>query len=352
MGENIFVGIATWLRDVMSSAGVPDLWNDTILMLVKLVTVLVFVMLNFMVLNYMERRIAGFIQSRRGPNRVGPHGLLQPLADIGKMLGKELYIPKSVDKIVFLLMPTLIFVPPFLIFAVLPLGKNMAAIDMNIGVFYMFAIASLSTIILWGAGWSSNNKYSLIGSMRAVAQMVSYELPLILSLLGVIMITGTLNMSSIVEAQNNIWFVFTQPIAFLIYFIAGIAETNRTPFCLVEGESEIIAGPYTEYSGMTYAMFPLAEFVSMIIISAMSTIVFLGGWLAPFGWTFIPSWLWFFLKMYVMIFIFMWVRWTYPRIRVDQLMGFNWKVLVPLALAIIFITGVGMYVFRAIGWWS
>ncbi|MHB8917073.1 MAG: NADH-quinone oxidoreductase subunit NuoH [Desulfocucumaceae bacterium] len=352
MGENIFTGIAAWLRNLMSGAGVPDLWNDTIMMLVKLVAILVFVMVNFMWITYMERRVCGFIQSRIGPNRVGPQGLLQPFADGGKFLGKEIILPKNIDIVTFLLMPVLMFVPPMVIYAVVPFGKNMVAVDMNIGVFYLFAVASLSTIILWAAGWSSNNKYSLLGGMRAVAQMVSYELPLVLALLGVVMITGTLNMSEIVNAQKNIWFILTQPLAFLIYLIAGFAETNRTPFDLVEGESEIIAGPYTEYSGMAFAMFYLAEYVNIMIVSSLCTVVFLGGWLAPFGMTFIPSWVWFFLKMYLLVFFFIWVRWTYPRIRIDQLMGFGWKVLVPLALANIFITGAGMYVFRAIGWWS
>jgi len=351
MGENIFVGIATWLRDLMNSAGVPGLYNDTILMVVKLVAILVFIMVNFMWMTYMERRVCAFVQMRLGPNRVGPKGLLQPLADGGKFMGKEIILPKNIDIITFLLMPVLIFVPPMVIYAILPFGKNMVAVDLNIGVFFMFAVASLSTIILWAAGWSSNNKYSLLGGMRAVAQMVSYELPLILALLGVVMVTGTLNMSEIVKAQQNIWFVFTQPVAFLIYLIAAFAETNRTPFCLVEGESEIIAGPYTEYSGMTFAMFPLAEYVNILIVSSICTIAFFGGWLPPHpALDFIPSWLWFFLKMYVIVFIFMWVRWTFPRIRIDQLMGFGWKVLVPLSLANIFVTGVGMYIYRAIGW--
>ena len=348
--ENIFVGIASSLRGFFSGLGVPDLYNDIIMLVVKLVSILVFILVNALWLVYMERRVCAFMQSRLGPIHVGPKGLLQSFADIGKLLGKEIILPKGIDLIVFLLMPVLIFVPPLLIYAVIPFGKDMVAVDMNIGVFYLLAVASLSTIIFWGAGWSSNNKYSLIGGMRSVAQMVSYELPLILALLGVIMLTGTLNINQIVNAQNGIWFILTQPIAFLIYFIAGVAETNRTPFCLVEGESEIIAGPYTEYSGMGFAMFFLAEYANVMIISAMCTVMFLGGWLAPFGLDFIPSWLWFFLKMYVMIFIFMWVRWTYPRIRVDQLMGFGWKVLVPLSLANIFVTGVGMYIYRAIGW--
>ncbi|MHB8157178.1 MAG: NADH-quinone oxidoreductase subunit NuoH [Desulfocucumaceae bacterium] len=353
MGENIFVSIATWLRGLMSGLGVPDLYNDTIMMVIKFVAILLFITLNAFWLVYMERRVCAFMQSRLGPNRVGPHGLLQPIVDVVKLMTKEIIIPKNVDLVIFLLAPILIVVPPIVVYSVLPFGENMVAVDMQIGVFFLLAFGSLSTLILWAAGWASNNKYSLIGAMRAVAQMVSYELPLVLAILGVIMLTGTLNMSEIVSSQKNIWFMFAQPVAFLVYFIAGVAETNRTPFCLVEGESEIIAGPYTEYAGMGFAMFyGLAEFCNMMIISAMCVVFFMGGWLAPFGMDFIPSWVWFFLKMYLMIFIFMWVRWTYPRIRVDQLMGFGWKVLVPLSLANIFVTGVGMYIFRAIGWWS
>lgn len=350
MGENLFTGIAAGLRGALEGLGLPALGADTVVMVVKLLAILVFILVNALWLVYMERRVAAFIQCRLGPNRVGPKGLLQTTADIGKLLAKEIILPRHADKVVFLLAAALIFAPPFMIYAVVPFGENMAAVDMNIGVFYFLAVASLSTIIFWMAGWSSNNKYSLIGGMRVVAQMVSYELPLVLALLGVVMITGTLNMSEVVNAQKNIWFIFTQPLAFLIYFIAGVSETNRTPFDLVEGESEIIAGPYTEYSGMGFAMFFLAEYANVMLVSAMCTVMFLGGWLAPFGLTFIPSWVWFFLKMYVMIFIFMWIRWTYPRIRVDQLMGFGWKVLVPLSLANIFITGVGMYLYRAIGW--
>jgi NADH-quinone oxidoreductase subunit H len=351
MGENIFVNIAAWLRGLLGGLGVPDLYNDVIMMFVKLSAVMLFIMVNTIWLVYMERRVAAFIQSRIGPNRVGPAGLLQPVVDVVKLMTKEIILPKNIDLAVFLIAPVLIVVPPIIIYSVLPFGQNLVAIDMNIGLFYAIAVASLSTIIFWMAGWGSGNKYSLVGGMRVVAQMVSYELPLVLSMLGVIMITGTLNMSEIVNAQKNIWFVFTQPIAFLVFFAAGMAEINRAPFDLVEGESEIIAGPYTEYAGMGFAMFyGLAELANMLVVASMCTIVFLGGWLAPFGLTFIPSWIWFFLKMYLMVFIFMWVRWTYPRIRVDQLMSFGWKVLVPLALANIFVTGAGMYIYRAIGW--
>ncbi len=350
MGENVFLNIASWIRGFLDSLGAPLLLNDLIMMIIKASAVIVFVSLNVIWLILMERKVCAYIQCRLGPNRVGPKGTLQTIADVIKLVTKEFLVPRTADKVVFLLAPLIVFVPPALALAVVPWGDGMAAVDMNIGVFYLLAVTSLSTLIFWMGAWGSNNKYALIGGMRVVAQMVSYELPLVLALLGVIMITGTLNMSEIVEAQRNVWFIFTQPLAFLIYFIAGISETNRTPFDLVEAESEIIAGPYTEYSGMGWAMFMLTEYVSVMIISIMCTVMFFGGWLAPFGWTFLPSWFWFFFKVYLFIFLFMWIRWTYPRIRVDQLMGFGWKVLVPLSLANIFVTGIGMYVYRAIGW--
>lgn len=350
MGENLFTGIAAWMRTALLDIGTPPLLSEFIVLLVKLLAVIVFVSLNVLWLVYMERKVCAYIQCRIGPNRVGPKGLLQTVADVLKLLGKEIILPRRVDKVVYLAAPLLVFVPPMMAFAVIPWGNGMAPVDMNIGVFYVLAVASLSTLIFWMGGWSSYNKYSLVGGMRVVAQMVSYELPLVLALLGVVMLAGTLNINDIVNAQRQAWFVFAQPLAFLIYLTAGISEVNRVPFDLVEGESEIIAGPYTEYSGMAYAMYMLAEYANMMVVACMATIMFLGGWLAPFGWTFLPSWFWFFIKVYALIFLFMWIRWTYPRIRVDQLMGFGWKVLVPLSLANIFVTGVGMYVYRAIGW--
>ncbi|WP_027718725.1 NADH-quinone oxidoreductase subunit NuoH [Desulfovirgula thermocuniculi] len=350
MGENLFTGIAAWMRTALLDIGTPPLLSEFIVLLVKLLAVIIFVSLNVLWLVYMERKVCAYIQCRIGPNRVGPKGLLQTVADVLKLLGKEIIVPRRVDKIVYLAAPLLVFVPPMMAFAVIPWGNGMAPVEMNIGIFYVLAVASLSTLIFWMGGWSSYNKYSLVGGMRVVAQMVSYELPLVLALLGVVMLAGTLNINDIVNAQRQVWFVFAQPLAFLIYLTAGISEVNRVPFDLVEGESEIIAGPYTEYSGMAYAMYMLAEYANMMVVACMATIMFLGGWLAPFGWTFLPSWFWFFIKVYALIFLFMWIRWTYPRIRVDQLMGFGWKVLVPLSLANIFVTGVGMYVYRAIGW--
>ncbi|MTI79878.1 MAG: NADH-quinone oxidoreductase subunit NuoH [Firmicutes bacterium] len=348
--ENLFTNLAGSLRAALESTGLPAILTDTSMTMVKLTAILVFILLNALWLVYMERKVAGYIQFRPGPNRVGPKGLLQTTADIGKLMSKEVVIPKQADKVLFLLAPALVFAPPLMVFAVVPFGENMAAIDMNIGLFYFLAVASLSTVIFWMAGWSSNNKYSLLGGMRVVAQMVSYELPLVLSILGVVMITGTLNISEIVRSQQGIWFIFAQPLAFLIFFIAGVAECNRAPFDLAEGESELVAGPFTEYSGMGFAMFFLAEYASALVISFMCAILFLGGWLAPFGMTFIPGWIWMFLKVYLVMFLIMWIRWTYPRIRVDQLMGFGWKVLVPLSLANIFVTGLVMKIFKMLGW--
>jgi len=348
MFENLFVGIAEGLRS--SLGGLPMELTETIVMLVKLVGILLFILLNALWLVYMERKIAAFMQARLGPNRTGPKGLLQTTATIGKLMAKEIFINKEADKIPFLAAAILIFVPTLMVLSVIPFGKNMAAIDMNIGLFYLLAISSLGTVLFWLAGWASNNKYSLLGGMRSVAQMVSYELPMVIILLGVVMLTGTLNLSGIIEAQEHTWFIFTQPLAFIIYFICGLAECNRTPFDLIEGESELVQGFSTEYSGMAFAMFYLAEYANMVVICFMAAILFLGGWQAPFGWDFIPSWLWLFIKMYVLMFIMMQFRWTYPRFRVDQLMGFGWKVLLPLSLANVFITGAGMYIYRAIGW--
>ncbi|GAB6180618.1 NADH-quinone oxidoreductase subunit NuoH [Desulfotomaculum defluvii] len=347
--ENIFVNLASGTRDLLGSAGLSGVASDFLLMVLKLVGILLYILISALWLVYMERKVSAYMQCRIGPNRVGPWGLLQTTADIGKLISKEIIIPNGVDKKIFLLGPVLIFMPPLAVFAVAPFGKDLVAIDMNIGVYYFLALASLSTVIVWMSGWASNNKYSLLGGMRVVAQMVSYEMPLILSIVGVIIITGTLNMSEIIEAQEGVWFILLQPLGFLIYVIAAVAETNRAPFDLVEGESEIISGPFTEYSGMGFAMFFLAEYANVVLVSVMATTLFLGGWQAPFGLTLIPSWLWFLAKVYVMIFLIMWFRWTYPRIRVDQLMEFGWKVLIPLSIANIFITGIGKYLYQTIG---
>lgn len=338
--EGIFTGIAASMRELL--AGAPPWLENLSMGFLYLVGVLAFIFLNALYLIYLERKISAYMQQRIGPNRLGPHGLLQSVADAVKLLGKEDIIPRGADKWVFLIAPILIFIPATMLYAVIPFGKGMIAADLNIGVFYFLAVASTTTIAILMGGWSSNNKYTLLGSMRSVAQMVSYEIPLTFSVLGVVMLAGSLQTSQIVMAQEKVWYVLLQPVAFIIFFIAATAEVNRAPFDLVEGEQELIAGPYTEYTGMRFALFYSSEYAKLVSVSALAVTLFLGGWHGPW----LPSWLWFVIKLYIMIFIFMWVRWTFPRIRIDHLLSFNWKVLLPLSLANILVTGVGIKIYQ------
>lgn len=337
--SNVFVNIAAVLRKAMIGLGLPQIAIEAGMDLVSGVSILVVISITAMILIYVERRVGGFIQARVGPNRVGPQGIFQSVADAVKLVGKEDIFPEEVDKIVFALAPILFFVPAVLAYAIVPFGEGMIAIDLNIGIFYFVAISSLSTIPLIMAGWGSNNKYALLGAMRSLAQALSYEIPLVFSILGVIMITGSLKMSEIIAAQSEYWFVIVQPLGFLTYVISAAAETNRPPFDLPEGESELVAGYMTEYSGMRWALFFLAEYAHLFVVSAMATTLFLGGWQGPI----LPSYLWFFLKTTAMIYFFMWVRWTFPRIRIDQLLSLGWKILLPLSLVNIFGTGIVLY---------
>ncbi|NJD01671.1 MAG: NADH-quinone oxidoreductase subunit NuoH [Ruminiclostridium sp.] len=310
--------------------------------LVYFLYVVAFVLLNIMYLIYLERKFSAFLQQRPGPNRVGPRGLMQTLVDVVKLFSKEDIIPEKADRWVFRLASLLVMVPALLVYVVLPFGKNMVIADLNLGLFYFLAVASLSSVFVLMAGWGSRNKFSLLGGMRVVAQVISYEIPMIFSLLGIVMLSGSLKMTEIVSAQSKVWFVFLQPVAFVIYFIAATAELNRGPFDLPEGEQEIIAGPFTEYSGIRYIMFYMAEYTHMIAVSALATTLFLGGPSGPV----LPSWLWFILKTYFMILLFMLVRWTFPRIRLDHMMNFNWKYLIPISLANILLTGIGIQIFQ------
>ncbi len=341
--ENIFVDIATLIRNFLGDLGLSELLINLIMVSLQAVAILAFLLLNVLYLVYLERKISGYVQQRLGPNRVGPRGLFQTVLDAIKLLGKEDVFPSTADKWLFRLAPLTVFIPTVMVFLVIPFGDNMIAADLNIGIFYFFAIASTSVIPFIMAGWGSNNKYSLLGGMRTVAQMISYEIPLVFSLIGVVMITGSLKMSDIVAAQEGLWFIVTQPLAFIIFFIAALAELNRGPFDLPEGEQEIVAGPYTEFSGMRFALFFLAEYANMVAMSIIIVTVFLGGGHGPW----LPSWLWVFIKMYLVIYIIMWVRWTFPRMRIDHLMNFNWKVLLPLAIVNIIATGV---VIKVIQW--
>ena len=300
-----------------------------------LLGVLIFVVVNALLLTWAERKVAGRMQRRIGPKEVGPFGLIQPIADALKLLGKEILTPRQVEKPLYYLAPTLVFIPVLVSFIVIPFDASLQVRDINVGILVILAFSSLSVLSILFAGWGSNNKYALIGSIRSVAQNVAYEIPLLLSLLPIIMMTNSLSLKEIVEAQKNGWFVFWQPLAFIIYFIAGVAETNRTPFDLPEAESELVAGYHTEYSGMRFALFFLAEYTNIFIVSAIAVTFFLGGYQGPF----LPGIVWFLIKSYSLVFVIIWLRWTFPRVRFDQLLNFSWKVLIPLTFINLLVTG-------------
>ncbi len=310
---------------------------------------------------YIERKVSAFMQDRVGPMgqgaglHAGKWGLLQTVADTVKLLLKEDIIPKAADRKLFIVAPYIIFIAAFIAIAALPFNQVLIAINLNIGVFYILAVSSLGVIGLILAGWASDNKWSLYGGMRSAAQIISYEIPAALSIVSVVMITETLSMQGIIQAQSGTmlgilpnWILFDNPfsfIAFFVFFIAGVAETNRTPFDIPEAESELVAGFHTEYSGMRWAFFFLSEYANMFIVAGVAATVFLGGWLSPFpgvldsaGW----GLFWFLSKISALIFVMMWFRWTFPRLRVDQLMNVSWKYLLPIALFNIF--GVGLWI--------
>jgi len=297
------------------------------------VAILVFVIAMVLAAIYIERRGMGRMQSRLGPNRTGPFGLLQPIADAVKVLLKENLVPAMADKPIHWLAPVIAFFPVLLIFAVVPFQNGALLADLSIGILYVVAISSVTTVGVFMAGWGSSNKYSLLGAMRNVAAVVSYEIPLALSVVGVVLIAGSLSLNDIVLGQH-IPFILLQPLGFLIFFTAGCAEINRSPFDLMEADSEIVAGFHTEYSGMKFAMFYLVEYAEAIALSAIITTLFLGGWK---GW-WLPPWLWFIIKTLVVFFVMVWTRTTLPRVRIDQLMALAWKFLFPLALLNLFIT--------------
>lgn len=307
--------------------------------LISVTAIAIFGPVTMMYMTLLERKLVGRIQNRYGPNRVGFWGLLQPLADGVKMLTKEDIVPASADKFAHFLAPVAIVIPALLIFAVVPFGRGMVAVDLSIGILFFLALSSTTTIWIFVAAWASRNKFSLLGGMRSVAQMISYEIPMVLSIVPVLLIVGSFSTVSIVEAQSGWnWFVFTPwgIVGFLLFFLTGVAEVNRTPFDLPEGESEIVAGFHTEYSGMKFALFYMAEFMNTFSISAIVATLYLGGWQGPL----LPSWVWFFIKTYALVFVMMWFRGTLPRLRVDQLMGFAWKFLLPLSLVNILVTGI------------
>lgn len=320
--------------------------NELPRLILSLVLVIAFVALNALMLVYMERKVAGHMQKRLGPMVVGPHGLLQTLVDGIKLMGKQIISPEEVDLPLFRMAPILALVPAIAVFAVIPFSEKLVARDLNAGLLVVFAYASLSVLAILAAGWGSNNKYGLIGAVRSVAQQVAYEIPMLVSVLAVVLLSHTTQLTGIVNAQKGMWNIVYQPVAFLIFFICSVAETNRAPFDLVEGESELTAGFHTEYSGMGFGVFFLAEYANMVVGAAIATVLFLGGWNGPtFGIGgalsgIFPGVLWFLIKVYILIFIVMWIRWTYPRVRFDQLLNFSWKVLLPFSLANLIITAV------------
>jgi NADH-quinone oxidoreductase subunit H len=310
------------------------------------VIIVVFVLVMFMAFVWFERRAMAIMQARLGPNRAGPFGLLQPAADGLKVMLKEDIVPAKGDKVVHWLAPVVAVVPVLMIFAVVPFQGGAILADLNIGILYIVAISSVATVGIFMAGWASNNKYSLLGAMRQVAAVVSYEIPVVLSIIGVVLLTGSLSMQQIVMAQD-IPFILLQPLGFLLFFIGALAEINRAPFDLMEADSEIVAGFHTEYSGMKFALFYLVEYGEALAISAIVTTLFLSGWRGPV----LPPWLWFLVKVGLVFFVIVWIRTTVPRVRIDQLMALAWKFLFPLALLNLLITAVEILVWPAVSLW-
>ncbi len=302
--------------------------------LVFTVIILAFVLTLVMGFIWFERRGMGRMQARIGPNRVGPFGLLQPVADAVKVLIKEDIIPAKADRLVHWLAPIVAFTPVLLVFAVVPFQNGALLADLNIGILYVVAVSSVTAVGIFMAGWGSSNKYALLGAMRDVASVVSYEIPVVISIVGVVLIAGSLSLNQIVLAQT-LPFILFQPLAFLIFFIGASAEINRAPFDLLEADSEIVAGFHTEYSGMKFALFYLVEYGEALAISAITATIFLGGWRGPW----LPPWLWFLIKIGAVFFFMVWIRTTVPRVRIDQLMALAWKFLFPLALINLVITG-------------
>lgn len=332
-------------------------WEAPYFLITPIVAVIVvaFICVNVLFLIWLERKVCGRIQNRMGPMLNGPRflaritmwlgGLFQTIWDASKLVLKEIIIPANVDKIVYITAPIIVFTVCLMSYVVIPFGMNLAVKDLNLGLLYIIAISSFTVISILMAGWSSNNKYSLIGGFRSAAQIISYEIPMIFALLGSVLLAGTLKMGDIVLAQKNMWFIIPQCVGFVIYLIAAVAELNRPPFDIPEAESELVSGFNIEYSGMAFAMFFLSEFANMFVVAAVASTVFLGGWLLPFGWVFpkdltlfgltvpyfniIGSVFVFLIKTYSIIFLIMWIRWTYPRLRSDQLMSLSWKILLP-----------------------
>jgi NADH-quinone oxidoreductase subunit H len=327
-------------------------WIETLLIpAVKSIVVVLGLLVGFAYMTLAERKLCARFQLRYGPNQAGPFGAFQPIADAFKAIFKEELVPVHVDKWLYILCPVLAMVPALMVFAVIPIGRpfmlggytiTLQVADINVGLLYPMAVAGLGAYGIVLGGWSSNNNYSLIGALRATAQIISYELPMALALVSVVVVTGTLRMSGIVEYQAALPLVVLQPVGFLIFFICGLAETNRGPFDFPETENELISGYNTEYGGIKFALFFMAEYINMIVMSALTATLFLGGWQGPF----LPGWMWFFIKTIFFLFTFVWIRASLPRARYDKLMKFCWKFLLPLAVVNLLVTAVVVLILR------
>lgn len=332
----------------------------TLQIVIKILTIVIPLSLAVAYLTLAERKVIGYIQARIGPNRVGPRGLLQPIADGIKLLMKEIIIPTGANRSLFIIGPILTLAPALIAWAVIPFDEGMVLADINAGLLYIMAITSMGVYGVIIAGWASNSKYAFLGALRSAAQIVSYEIAMGFALVGVLLAAGSLNLGDIVRSQTGSvahWFWLPLLPLFLVYFIAGVAETNRAPFDVAEGESEIVAGFHVEYSGMTFAVFFLAEYANMILVSALAALMFLGGWLSPFQgipvleglFAWVPGMIWLLLKISVLLFLFLWFRATFPRYRYDQIMRLGWKIFIPITIAWLIV--VGAAVLYELPWW-
>jgi NADH-quinone oxidoreductase subunit H len=357
--DQIFVRAKQMLLSLLT--GAPDWVIQLASSLINIFALLGVFLTLFALISVLERKILGRMQNRYGPNRVGPFGLFQPVADGIKMLIKEDIVPVRADKVVHFLAPIMIAATAILALGVIPYGRNMTPFAIDGGILFFFAVGSTTELAVFMAGWGSNNKFSMLGAMRAIAQMISYELPLIITTFPVVMVVGALSPDAIVAAQAGYalgavphWFVTTPwgAAAFILFFVSGLVESNRTPFDVPEGESEIVAGHMTEYSGFKYATFFMAEYFGMFAISGLAVTLFLGGWHAPIaGLQFIPSYVWFFAKLSALLFVYIWVRGTLPRTRVDQIMNFAWKFMLPMAFTCLVSAAVWHYQGRGLAGW-
>jgi len=336
-----FTTIGQFIKDLLIGIGIDAVVTDVALNIVGAVVLGGLVGAAAILLIWAERKLVARIQDRLGPNRVGPFGLLQTIADALKLITKEVLIPRGADRYVFIMAPLVVVAGVIGMWAVMPLAPGLIGSDINVGLLYVIAIGAIGTLGIIMAGLSSNNKYALLGAFRTVAQMLSYTVPIILALLIPVMLAGSMGMSTIVEAQRSVWFIFLAPLAAIIFFISSIAEVGRAPFDLLEAESEIVAGFHIEYSGMAFGMFFVGEFIHAFTIGALFAVIFLGGWQGPGAESFPLLGLFYFVaKSFLMYFVVIWIRGTFPRIRIDQMNSFNWKFITPLALTVFVVTAI------------